>query len=116
MKAGVTTMDSQFNLLLNHGIHNSSGLNNNDNPYAVSCKQLITGILSVGSELRKTQFLTDIQSQTPPYKVIFHKHDTIAIRIGYIPKYNTIAGINSTNFNVSLTTRTYKIFMTVISE
>ena len=117
MLAGVNTLDSQFNFLLNQGIHNSSGLYEaQNNLYSLACKQLVAGILSVGPDNRKSQFITDIQKQTPPYKVIFHTNDTIAIRIGYIPKYNLLAGISSTNFNVSLTTRTYKIFMTVISE
>ena len=113
MSAGVTLLDSQFNILLNSGIskNNKQLYDPTTNAYALSCKQLVTGILSLGNNSRISTFLDDVATQVPPYSVIFHPNDTIALKIGYIPKNSVLTGLNPAKYNVNLYTRTYKVLL-----
>jgi hypothetical protein len=122
IKDGLENLDSIFNLKIKQNIsYNISSNNNtvlqpaNQNPYSYACKQLISGILTYSSPERITRFWDDINTQTPPYSVVFHTGDSIAVRIGYVPKNgdgSKLEGL-STTMNNRLYTRTYKIILNV---
>jgi len=114
-------LDSVFNLKIKQNItnnistHHSSLQFENQSIYAYSCKQLIAGILTYSTPERITQFWDDINKQTPPYSVVFHPGDSIAMRIGYVPKNGNgtiLEGLVNTKNN-KLYTRTYKIILNV---
>ena len=130
MQSDIQLLDAKFNIALNQNIHqnkyNASThkydktlFYTDENAYALACKQLITGILSLTNLDRQAKFIEDINLQTAPFKVVFHKGDSISIRIAYVPKNgnaSSIPGLNSTIYNNMLYTRTYKIIMNVVSE
>jgi hypothetical protein len=121
VEGGLQQLDSVFNLKIKQGItnnistHQSSLQFENQSIYAYSCKQLVAGILTYSSAERITQFWDDINTQTPPYTVVFHPGDSIAMRIGYVPKNGNgsiLEGLVNTKNN-KLYTRTYKIILNV---
>jgi hypothetical protein len=117
----IQQLDAVFNLKIKQNIsnnistHQSSLQAENQSIYAYSCKQLISGILTYSSVERISQFWDDINKQTPPYSVVFHPGDSIAMRIGYVPKNGNgsiLEGLVNTKNN-KLYTRTYKIILNV---
>ena len=128
IKDGLENLDSIFNLKIKQNISTNILSNNNivlqpanQNPYSYACKQLISGILTYSSPTRISQFWDDINAQdiiktpTQPYSVVFHENDSIAMRIGYVPKNgdgSKLEGL-STTLNNTLYTRTYKIILNV---
>jgi len=122
IKSGLENLDSIFNLKIKQNI-STNILNSgnrvlqpsNMNPYSYACKQLISGILTYSSPTRITRFWDDVNTQTPPYSVVFHPGDSIAMRIGYVPKNGDgtiLEGLMSATNN-KMYTRTYKIILNV---
>jgi hypothetical protein len=133
---GVNNMDPSFNLLLNQNI--STHYNNfsttygmgrypdaSSNPYVVSCKHLLDGLLANASTTRGNQFLEDLQAQseeyanisgdaTRKYYIKFHPGDVLAVRLSYTPKNgnDSVAGeVGNLLGDNKLYTRSYKMFI-----
>lgn len=120
MISDIKHLDSTFNVQIKQNI-STNVLNNGllqhylNTPYAFACKQLVSGILTYSDLDRKTTFFNDISDQTPPYSVIFHTGDKLAMRLSYIPKNGNgtiLPGLDTPNNK--LYTRTYKIILNVV--
>jgi hypothetical protein len=134
---GVDSLDDNFNALLNYNISthynnfsNSYGMgsypDSSDNPYVLSCKQLLEYLITNASTTRGTQFLDDIGAQSDAYDLLygpegtrryyieFHEGDVMAVRLAYEPMNvnDQVAG-DSGNLlgDNKLYTRTYKVFI-----
>ena len=131
---GVDDLDESINLLLNTNISThynnfsmSQGMGRfpdaSDNPYVLSCKHLLNGILSVSNTDRGIQFFNDLETQTNnfeepsasrKYYIWFHSGDVLAVKIGYIPQNgnDSVAGLTGNPLGSNkLYTRTYKTFI-----
>jgi hypothetical protein len=131
---GVDDMDASFNLLLNTNIstHYNNFANKNgmgrypdesDNPYVLSCKHLLDGLLANASTPRGNKFLEDLEAQSNAfedpsgnrkYYIIFHPGDVLAVRLEYVPKNgnDTTAGeVGNLLGDNKLFTRSYKMFI-----
>jgi len=116
----IENLDSIFNLKIKQNISTNIRLNGSlhsetQSLYAYACKQLIAGILTYSTDDRKKQFFDDLETQTPPYSVVFHPGDSIVMRIGYVPKNGNGAILDGlvNPMNNKLYTRTYKVLLNV---
>lgn len=127
---GVVNLDSSFNNTINQNLSNSiSGYptstyqiyNNNIllldntnalNPYYVSTKQLLDGLLKIANGNRKTVFLNDLalqQNSNNIYWVPFHSGDIMSVLIKYVSRF----GIRS--YKIALLCGTSFIFPGYVS-
>jgi hypothetical protein len=104
----VVNLDSSFNNTLNQNISNSiSGYPNNiynfdgkhillldnadnTNPFYISTKQLLDGMLKIANDVRKQVFLDDLllqQNSNNIYWVPFHTGDIMSVLINYVSKF-----------------------------
>jgi hypothetical protein len=122
MISDIKHLDSVFNLQIKQNIssniiQNGTLQHYDSTPYAYACKQLISGILTYTTLDRKTRFFDDVSAQTPPYSVQFHSGDKLGMRISYIPKNGNgtvLPGLENSQPNNKLYTRSYKIILNVV--
>lgn len=134
---GIKALNGPFNTLFNLAIQNHrdpslndtiptlspASYNETNNPYSLSCQQLVYGILSLSNTNiapnRITQFFEDISAQqnvpNPKqyYYVKFHPGDVFAIKITYKPNI-IMNNVSSSNMVSAFTDRSYKIFLKVV--
>jgi len=115
----VVAMDSGFNNTINNniaycGLNNSNPFLSDDmsNPFAHSCKQLVSGMLTIANPSRRQIFFNDLITQSfnqiqyqgqNIYWVPFHPGDKMSILINYIS-------------NVGLNPRSYKIILSCVAS
>jgi hypothetical protein len=133
LKSFIRSLDASFNNQITTIFQNYYDLSLNQTPKTlniyktnlnimeVQCKNLITGVLNMNKTIpnsltsRQEIFLQDLIGQTPPFSFVFNPGDKLAIRITYNPTYLT--NIPSTDINKKrfITSRSYKIFLNVIT-
>jgi len=131
--AGVENLDNNFNTLLNSniqqlvpntiftdltGYHNNLFLENASsyNPYVLSCKNLVDGLLYTASVNRRQTFFNDVavQSGHNTYNIFwipFHVGDKISIVLNYIPQNGNGSPVVGPN---PVYTRSYKIVLNCV--
>lgn len=122
---GVVNMDNSFNNIINNNLLMSNignkyllldYSNNRLNPYVISTKQLLDGILYIANNTRKQYFLDDLVLQSNNnldniYWVPFHSGDKMSVVI----KYNK-SGINTRSYKIVLNCITNFIFPNNVSH
>ena len=122
---GVVNMDNSFNKIINNNLlmSNIDGnyllldySNNSLNPYVISTKNLLDGMLYVANSSRKQTFLNDLVLQSNNntnniYWVPFHTGDKMSVVI----KYNK-SGINTRSYKIVLNCITTFIFPDNVSH
>lgn len=123
LRAGVSALDYNFSYKLNNDIFDlyydaslsqtprTLNVNKTPNYMDRACKNLISGILSYAKPERITTFFKDLETQTPPYKFIFHSGEIIAVKITYIPQFKVY---KFSDEYYTFYPRSYKIFLNVV--
>ena len=109
----VQALDSKFNRMFNESIRLSSGLYQGDtNTFSRSCRNLITGVISLAKDNRKDDFFTDLSNQLGnTLSFVFRSNDVMAVELIYKPRNSVLL---STLTPIIITPRSYKIFLKVV--